>query len=221
MGVYIGGDVEGMLEYWLQEDRLGRARWEHKTPANLMANLTQELELLCMSFAAKVGFRSYEEQRPVPQGGRRGRGDKTRGKTILEQLSDTDESSDEEEPPSSAPLADSGHEAMEGFQQSGEERNVVDAPTERWLKQHVQEFLRERLHPPKRVKDALAWWAANEQWWPMVAAIARHSLCVPAAAACSERGFSATGHLVRARRARLSDDRIEQLSHLTHNLEFE
>ena len=69
-----------------------------------------------MSFAAKVGSRSYEEQRPVPQGRRRGRGDKMRGKTILEQLSDTDESSDEEEPPSSAPLVDSGHEAIEGVQ---------------------------------------------------------------------------------------------------------
>ena len=213
--------MEGMLEYWLEEDMLGKARLEHKTAANLMANLTEELELLCMSFAAKVGFRSYEQYKPVPQGKRRGRDDKMHGKTILDQLSDTDESSDEEEPPSSAPLADGGHEAMEGVQQSGKERNAVDAPTERWLKQHVQEFLRERLHPPRRVKDALAWWAANEQRWPMVAAIARHSLCVPAAAACSERGFSATGHLVRARRARLSDDRIEQLSHLTHNLQFE
>ena len=129
--------MEGMLEYWLKGDMLGKARLEHKTAANLMANLTEELELLCMSFAAQVGFRSYDQYRPVPQGKRRRRDDKMHGKTILDQLSDTDESSDEEEPPSSAPLVDGGHEAMEGVQQSGEERNVVDAPTEWWLKHHV------------------------------------------------------------------------------------
>ena len=55
-----------------------------------------------MFFPTKVGFRSYEEQKPVPQGRKRGQGDKTRGKTILEQLSDTDKPPNEEEPPSLA-----------------------------------------------------------------------------------------------------------------------
>ena len=68
--------MEGMLEYWLKGDMLGKARLEHKMAANLMANLTEELELLCMSFAAKVGFWLYEQYRPVPQGKRQRRDDK-------------------------------------------------------------------------------------------------------------------------------------------------
>ena len=95
----------------------------------------------------------------------------------------------------------------------------LDAATSRLVTQHVQEFVRERLSPTSQIKDALAWWAAKEATWPMVAAVARHSLCVPAAAACSERGFSATGHIVRARRSRLSDEKIEELSHLCNNLD--
>ena len=95
----------------------------------------------------------------------------------------------------------------------------LDDATRRLVTQHVHEFVRERLNPTTKIKDALAWWAAKEATWPMVAAVARHSLCVPAAAACSERAFSAMGHIVRARQARLSDDKIEQLSHLWSNLD--
>ena len=104
---------------------------------------------------------------------------------------------------------------------SGGHHEALDGPTARLIEQHVEEFLKERLHPTKRVKDALAWWAVHEAKWPMVAAVARHSLCVPAASACSERSFSMTGHLVRARRARLSDNKIEELSHLSSNLDPE
>ena len=91
--------------------------------------------------------------------------------------------------------------------------------TARFVAEHVQEFVRERLNPTSKITDALAWWAAKEATWPMVAAVARHSLCVPAAAGCSERGFSATGHIVRARRSRLSDDKVTELSHLCNNLD--
>ena len=95
----------------------------------------------------------------------------------------------------------------------------IDEATQRLVAQHVHEYVRKRMSPTTQIKDALVWWAAKEATWPMVAAIARHSLCVPAAAACSERGFSTTGHIVRAWRSCLSDEKIEELSHLTNNLD--
>ena len=100
-----------------------------------------------------------------------------------------------------------------------DEGGGVDEATARLIAQHVQGVVRERLNPTSRIKDALAWWASKESTWPIVAAVARHSLCVPAAAACSERGFSVTGHIVRARRSRLSDDKIVELPHLCNNLD--
>ena len=90
--------------------------------------------------------------------------------------------------------------------------------TERVIAEHVREYMAERLQPGRRrIKDPLEWWSTNHVRWPMVAAVARHSLCVPASSGCSEKGFSSTGHIVRARRARLGDEKIEELSHLSNN----
>ena len=100
-----------------------------------------------------------------------------------------------------------------------DEGGPVSEHTARFIAKHVQEFVRERLNPTSKITDALAWWAAKEATWPMVTAVARHSLCVPVAAGYSERGFSATGHIVRARRSRLSDDKDTELSHLCNNLD--
>ena len=99
------------------------------------------------------------------------------------------------------------------------EGGTVSEHIARFVAEHVQEFVRERLNPTSKIMDALAWWAAKEATWPMVAAVARHSLCVPAAVGCSERGFSATGHIVRARRFRLSNDKVTELLHLCNNLD--
>ena len=70
----------------------------------------------------------------------------------------------------------------------GGEGEAVDEATARLVDQHVQEFVRERLNPTSKIRDALAWWASKESTWPMVAAVARHSLYVLAATTCSERG---------------------------------
>ena len=88
--------------------------------------------------------------------------------------------------------------------------------TKEVLRNHVDGFVAERNNPV-HVKDPLDWWSRNAARWPIVAAVARHSLCVPASSATSERSFSKTGHIVRARRASLGDERIRQLSFLSWN----
>ena len=88
--------------------------------------------------------------------------------------------------------------------------------TKEVLKNHVDGFVAEH-NKPVTVKDPLDWWLRNAARWPIVAAVARHSLCVPASSATSESSFSKTGHIVRARRARLGGERIWQLSFLSWN----
>ena len=83
----------------------------------------------------------------------------------------------------------------------------------------VEEFMNERRGMGKE-KDVLGWWARQINRWPMVAAVARHTLFVPASSATSERAFSKTGHIVRAWRASLSDQNIERLTFLSWNTDL-
>ena len=225
-GVYVRAvrDFEKMLGYWFEGKKVPRLVDEHGTPEAMLESLIDELQTLSLNYASAIGYKVYTEYKPRPTT-KRTQGGGTHPKTALEGLSSTDDSgSDGETLPE--PVTHSFSQpcpaaTVEEILGPSFKYHVLDGPTERFLKQHVQEFIRDRLNPTRKVKDALAWWAANEQRWPMVAAVARHSLCVPAAAACSERGFSRTGHLVRARRSRLGDEKIEQLSHLSNNLEIE
>jgi hypothetical protein len=166
----------------------------------MIGELGTELETLCLKFAMDIDW----TEGAAPQGRQTGR---KRQKTAQEVF---DTSSDEDE---AGPSEDCG-----GLQAFGGQ--LADS-TRRVIKTHVLEYLRERLRPvahgERRVKDPLAYWAQNQGRWPIVAQVARHSLCVPAASATSERGFSKTGHIVRARRASLSDERVAQLSFLSSN----
>ena len=226
MFVFAVMNFERVMQFWL--DHCPKLVEEHGDYKGLVESLTDELVKLCASFAQHTGWKTYSDHRPKHPGKKRTRHGYLRAKTALELLSSTDESEEEVEPAGRAEeeqqRGDSGGGDREfaalmesiGMMGGGE---GIDEATERLVAQHVHEFVRERMSPTTQIKDALAWWAAKEATWPMVAAVARHSLCVPAAAACSERGFSATGHIVRARRSRLSDEKIEELSHLTNNLD--
>ena len=225
--VFVVMNFEKMMEFWLGMSP--KLREEHKTYKGLLEALTEELVSLSISFAGHARWKNYSDHQPKYPGTKRTRDGRRRAKTVLELLSSTDESEEDVEPETRAEKEARLKRRREagdteflavlqsiGFDGDGEE---VDEATARLISQHVQEFVRERLNPTSKIRDALAWWAAKEATWPMVAAVARHSLCVPAAAACSERGFSATGHIVRARRSRLSDDKITELSHLCNNLD--
>ena len=225
MRVFVVMNFERIMQFWL--GKCPKLREEHGTYKGLVETLTEELVKLCTCFAAHTGWRTYSDHRPKYQGTKWTRDGRRRAKTALEQLSSTDESEEEDAPEGRVEEGQQRHEHRGGDQEFAAVLEsigmgggqTIDEATSHLVAQHVHEFVRERLSPTTHIKDALAWWATKEATWPMVAAVARHSLCVPASAACSERGFSATGHIVRARRARLSDEKIEELSHLSNNLE--
>ena len=214
-------EFQPMLAYWFEDMRLPKLREEHGSVTNIIEELTGELSKLAKKFAQTTGWKVYTERKLARHAMKRTHEGRGHPKTILEELSSTnDSSSDDGLPPQQRPedIPDNPIARELASIRRGGNLHALDIPTKRFVDQHVQEFLRERLHPTKKVKDALAWSAVNEPRWPMVAAIAKHSLCVPTSV-CSERAFSATGHLVRARRSRLSDEKIEELSHLSYNLD--
>ena len=71
-----------------------------------------------------------------------------------------------------------------------------------------------------RPTSALTWWDERQTLWPLLTIIARHTLCVPASSATSERSFSKTGHIMRSRRRRLSDAHVQELSFISWNADL-
>ena len=211
VSVFAVYDFEEVLSFFFRLERLEVFQQEHISYENMVENLTDELTALCKQYALETGWQIAQGHRPRAEAVRARK--RTGKKTVLEELDSTDSEFEDEAGPSAAGGEGSGAGGLAGDMEG--DRALA---TERVIEQHVREYMRERLQPGgRRIKDALAWWSTNHARWPMVAAVARHSLCVPAAAACSERGFSRTGHIVRARRSRLSDDRITELSHLSCN----
>ena len=71
-----------------------------------------------------------------------------------------------------------------------------------------------------RASSALTWWHEHETLWPLCTIIAKHTLCVPASSATSERSFSKTGHIMRSRRRRLNDAHVRELSFISWNADL-
>ena len=46
-----------------------------------------------------------------------------------------------------------------------------------------------------QLDSTLIWWNERQSLWPLLTIIAKHTLCVPASSATSERSFSKTGHI--------------------------
>ncbi|CAM9620525.1 unnamed protein product, partial [Hapterophycus canaliculatus] len=57
--------------------------------------------------------------------------------------------------------------------------------------------------------DPLQWWGIKAREYPMLAALARRVLCIPASQAQSERVFSAAGQIVSPTRSRLDPEHVE------------
>ena len=84
------------------------------------------------------------------------------------------------------------------------------------IEREVNDFHSEHMNfPPKMC--SLQYWAQASLRYPIIAQAARKYLCIPASSATSERNFSKLGHIVRARRARLSDEHVKELSFLSWN----
>ena len=71
-----------------------------------------------------------------------------------------------------------------------------------------------------RIASGLTWWNEHQSLWPLLTIIAKHTLCVPASSATSERSFSKIGHIMRSRRRRLSDAHVQELSFISWNADL-
>ena len=84
------------------------------------------------------------------------------------------------------------------------------------IEREVNDFHSERMNSPPKT-CSLQYWPQASLRYPIVTQAARKYLCIPASSATSERTFSKSGHIVRARRTRLSDEHVKELSFLSWN----
>lgn len=59
--------------------------------------------------------------------------------------------------------------------------------------------------------DPLQWWRQHKQRFPVLARVARRFLCIPASSAPAERVWSTAGNTITEKRARLSDQSVENI----------
>ena len=84
------------------------------------------------------------------------------------------------------------------------------------IEREVNDFHFERMDSPPQT-SSLEYWAQASLRYPIVAQAAQKYLCIPTSSAISERSFSKAGHIVIARRARLSEEHVKELSFLSLN----
>ena len=73
------------------------------------------------------------------------------------------------------------------------------------------------LPEPSEENQILDWWKIHEKSLPILSAVARHVLAIPAASSKSERVFSSAGNTVTPKRSRLDADKVEMLVILKQN----
>lgn len=75
----------------------------------------------------------------------------------------------------------------------------------------LQRYFEEDFHPRTPHFDILKWWSVNCARYPILGAIARDVLAVPASTVASESAFSACGGVVTDHRSSLAPETIEAL----------
>ena len=65
----------------------------------------------------------------------------------------------------------------------------------------------------------LTWWFENKSRYRNLCKLALHYFCIPATSVPSERAFSISGHIVRAKRACLLPENVQKLVFLAENLD--
>ena len=84
------------------------------------------------------------------------------------------------------------------------------------IEREVNDFHSGRMNSPPQT-SSLKYWAQASLRYPIVAQAAQKYLCIATSSATSERNFSKVGHIVTARRARLSEEHVKELSFLSWN----
>ena len=190
-------------------DRLPDCKAAFESPERLTEKLQQELTALAVQFAAKTGWREKgwgpEDERDAPR------------QRMPQQKPQRKPSSPATRRKRRGTLFSSSDEEEDHQPDASKLRGVEIPHSTKWcIERQAKQFVLDR-DTYGEVKDSLVWWADNAQRWPMLAAVARHSLCVPASSATSERSFSKAGHILRVRRARLTDEHVSQLTLLSWN----
>ena len=217
---------EVIKEHVLKErDDANDAQWE-----GIIEECKRELCSLCIQIAEDAGWRPgrpYWRQHSDDPGVTRrvamraGRG----GKHLFSSSDEDSEDDDDDDPPRKKRLVDvwlppapsNFRDYVWGGHLDEEMRSAaLPANAKAAIEKQVNEFHLERMSASGKV-NSLVYWAEASRRYPIVAQVARQCLCVPASSASSERSFSKTGHIVRARRARLSDEHVKELSFLSWN----
>lgn len=68
------------------------------------------------------------------------------------------------------------------------------------------------------VSDAISFWRDNQNYYPVLAKIAKHLFCYQASSVPSERLFSSAGYTLWDRRASLSPHKLDKIIVLQHFL---
>ena len=84
------------------------------------------------------------------------------------------------------------------------------------IEREMNNFHSKWMNSPPQT-SSLEYWAQASLRYPIVAQATQKYLCIPSSSAASERSCSKAGHIVRARRARLSEEHVKELSFLSWN----
>ena len=194
----------------------------------VMEECKRELSCVCTKMVEAVGWqpgRPYRPHAPTP-GEQRQKAMRT-GRAGPHLFTSSDENSDEDAPegrracvsdPWLAPI----HAMVErdlvwgGYIDSSRRGKPMPKEGVDKIEREVNDFHFERMNSPPKT-SSLQYLAQASLRYPIMAQAARKYLCIPASSATSERSFSRLGHIVRARRARLSDEHVKELSFLLWN----
>ena len=188
-----------------------KERWTNAT--KVLDEVRSELKDQCVQYAEQSGY-------DPPRGTQRKRkaGDnefRLQRPSKRAQVPMVLDSEDEEE-----------DEAVGGPSGSGSKKGRGEEVTP-WVKGDLPVDLRDQVR--REVDDfdkerslfagtpTLEYWHNARHRFPMLSAVARFTLCVPASSATSERSFSKTGHIMRVRRRRLSSEHLKELTFLSWN----
>ena len=196
--------------------------------AGVMEECRRELSCVCQKMAQAVGWQPGRPWRPhAPRPGEQR--EKAMRTTMAGRhlFTSSDEDSEEDElegrrarprDPWLAPV----HATVErdllwgGYIDSTARGKPLFEEGKRKIEREVNDFHSERMNSPPQT-SSLEYWAQASLRYPIVAQAVQKYLCIPASNATSERSFSKAGHIVRARRARLSEEHMKELSFLSWN----
>ena len=194
----------------------------------VMEECKRELSCVCIKMAQAVGWQPGRPCRPhAPKPGEQRQNAMRTGRAGPHLFTSSDEDSEEDEPEGrrarvSDPWLAPVHATVErdlvwgGYIDSSSRGKPMPKERVDKIEREVNDFHSERMNSPPKT-CSLQYWAQASLRYPIVAQAARKYLCIPASSATSERSFSKSGHIVRARRARLSDEHVKELSFLSWN----